>query len=90
MNTHKSQLASKAANFCAFQIFGKADYEDTLVDKNGYCVPYNCPLVIKIHSPDFKSTALNGYYVINYPPAFQSKVEKVMSYYLPKNELINF
>lgn len=48
-------------------------YYDTPVNNKGYCVPYNCPLLIKIHSPEFQSTDLNGYYVLNYPPTFQSK-----------------
>ena len=60
-------------------------YYDTPVNNKGYCVPYNCPLLIKIHSPEFQSTDLNGYYVLNYPPTFQSKnirvkvVKKILS-----------
>lgn len=40
---------------------------DVEVNKNGFCLPYPCPLAIRIYSPDFNDTSFNGYYVLNYP-----------------------
>ena len=48
------------------------DGNDVYVD-GSTCVPYPCPLLIKIQSPEFQSSSLNGYYVLNYPPSFQGK-----------------
>ena len=56
-----------------FQVASTAFQYDTYVNTKGYCLPYHCPLLVKIHSPEFQSTDLNGYYVLNYPPTFQSK-----------------
>ena len=51
----------------------RANHYDVYVDQSGACVPYPCPLLIKIQSPEFHSSALNGYYVLNYPASFQGK-----------------
>ena len=48
-----------------------AEHFDVPVDKNGYCTVYPCPLAVKIRFIKNENQQFNGYYVLNFPTAYE-------------------
>lgn len=54
-----------------------AEYFDVPVDKNGYCTVYPCPLAVKIRFIKNENQQFNGYYVLNFPSAYEDSITKI-------------
>ena len=55
-----------------------AEYFDVPVDKNGYCTVYPCPLAVKIRFIKNENQQFNGYYVLNFPSAYEDSTTKII------------
>ena len=55
-----------------------AEYFDVPVDKSGYCTVYPCPLAVKIRFIKNENQQFNGYYVLNFPSAYEDGTTKII------------
>ena len=63
-----------------------AEHFDIPVDKNGYCTIYPCPLAVKIRFIRNENQQFNGYYVLNFPTAYEdSKIDFFFVIFKKKN-----